>query len=54
MTSIDLIVIAMTLFLFWNYYQNRQLHRQLNIQTGITFIVGGFFVMAVLYFLTEV
>ncbi len=50
MTIFDLIIITITLILFWNYYQNRQLHKKLKIQKGISFILCGFIVMAVLYF----
>lgn len=50
MTIIDLIIIFLSFFLFWNYYQNRQLLRQLKAQYGIVAILCGFSVMALLYF----
>jgi hypothetical protein len=50
MTIIDLIIIVITFILFWNYCQNRQLLKQLKIQYGVSIILGGFFIMAFLYF----
>jgi diguanylate cyclase (GGDEF)-like protein len=37
--------------LFWNYYQNRHLLKQLKIQKGVAIILSGFFMMAFLYFI---
>ncbi|UCE78693.1 MAG: diguanylate cyclase [Nitrospiraceae bacterium] len=50
MTIIDLIIIVITLILFWNYYQNRKLLKQLKMQYGVTIILGGFYIMAFLYY----
>lgn len=51
MTVIDLIIIAITLIVFWSYYQNRQLLKQLKMQYGVAIILGGFYIMAFLYYI---
>jgi len=51
MTIIDSLIIVITLILFWNYHQNRQLLKKLKIQSVVAIIFGGFFMMASLFFL---
>jgi len=51
MTIIDSLIIVITFILFWNYHQNRQLLKQLKIQSVVAIIFGGFFMMASLFFL---
>ena len=50
MTIIDLVIIVITCLFFWNYYQNRELLKQLKIQRAVAIIFSGFFMIAVLYF----
>jgi predicted signal transduction protein with EAL and GGDEF domain len=50
MTIVDVIIIVITLIVFWSYYQNRKLLKQLKIQNGVTIILGGFYIMAFLYY----
>ncbi len=50
MTIIDVMIIVITLIVFWSYYQNRKLLKQLKMQYGVTIILGGFYIMAFLYY----
>ncbi len=50
MTIIDVMIIVITLIVFWSYYQNRKLLKQLKMHYGVTIILGGFYIMAFLYY----
>ncbi len=50
MTIIDVMIIVITLIVFLSYYQNRKLLKQLKMQYGVTIILGGFYIMAFLYY----